>query len=149
MFIKIYNLEWKGFHAIPRKLFINQCILLFSIKWNENCSPWSDVCLRCEPLIIFCTTAILFINELKQRLCTWCCWAGKPSPAEFRSAPFSRAKDSYNLTWLVESYPPLDEVRLLYRKVMVSSRSKPLAWWACICVVCGQIWWVNQTMMLK
>lgn len=45
---------------------------------------------------------------------------GKPSPAEFRSAPFSRAKDSYNLTWLVESYPPLEEVRLLYRKVMVS-----------------------------
>lgn len=49
------------------------------------------------------------------------CSIGKPSPAEFRSAPFSRAKDTYNLTWLVESYPALDEVRLLYRKVMVSS----------------------------
>ncbi|XP_054285081.1 lachesin-like isoform X1 [Macrosteles quadrilineatus] len=46
--------------------------------------------------------------------------SGKPSPAEFRSAPFSRAKDSYNLTWMVESYPPLEEVRVLYRKVMMN-----------------------------
>jgi hypothetical protein len=44
---------------------------------------------------------------------------GRPSPAEFRSTPFSRAWDSYNLTWVVESYPPLEEVRLLYRKLMV------------------------------
>ncbi|CAH1397110.1 unnamed protein product [Nezara viridula] len=43
---------------------------------------------------------------------------GRPSPAQFRSAPFSRAKDTYNLTWIVESYPPLEEVRLLYRKIM-------------------------------
>ncbi|KAJ4447378.1 hypothetical protein ANN_09384 [Periplaneta americana] len=42
----------------------------------------------------------------------------RPSPAEFRSAPFSRTWDSYNLTWVVESYPPLEEVRLLYRKLM-------------------------------
>jgi hypothetical protein len=48
---------------------------------------------------------------------------GRPSPAEFRSAPFSRAWDSYNLTWVVESYPPLEEVRLLYRKLMVRNAS--------------------------
>jgi hypothetical protein len=48
---------------------------------------------------------------------------GRPSPAEFRSAPFSRAWDSYNLTWVVESYPPLEEVRLLYRKLMVCNAS--------------------------
>lgn len=46
--------------------------------------------------------------------------SGRPSPAEFRSAPYSRAKDSYNLTWMVESYPPLEEVRLLYRKLKVN-----------------------------
>lgn len=45
--------------------------------------------------------------------------SGRPSPAEFKSTPYSRAKDSYNLTWVVESYPPLEEVRLLYRKLMV------------------------------
>lgn len=49
----------------------------------------------------------------------FCYDLGRPSPAEFRSAPFSRAWDSYNLTWVVESYPPLEEVRLLYRKLMV------------------------------
>lgn len=50
--------------------------------------------------------------------------SGRPSPAEFKSTPFSRAKDSYNLTWVVESYPPLEEVRLLYRKLMVRMQFK-------------------------
>lgn len=46
--------------------------------------------------------------------------SGRPGPAEFHSAPWSRSQDSYNLTWKVDSYPPLQEVRLLYRKLMVS-----------------------------
>uniref|UniRef100_A0A1B6E7S8 Ig-like domain-containing protein n=1 Tax=Clastoptera arizonana TaxID=38151 RepID=A0A1B6E7S8_9HEMI len=55
--------------------------------------------------------------------------SGRPSPAEFRSVPFSRAKDSYNLTWVVESYPPLEEVRLLYRKIMMNDTySHPGKW---------------------
>lgn len=46
--------------------------------------------------------------------------SGRPGAAEFHSAPWSRSQDSYNLTWKVDSYPPLQEVRLLYRKLMVS-----------------------------
>ncbi|KAK7872442.1 hypothetical protein R5R35_014242 [Gryllus longicercus] len=46
--------------------------------------------------------------------------SGRPGPAEFLSAPFSPAADSYNLTWVVESYPPLEEVRLLYRRLLVN-----------------------------
>lgn len=45
--------------------------------------------------------------------------SGRPGPAEFISAPWSRSPESYNLTWKVDSYPPLQEVRLLYRKLMV------------------------------
>lgn len=45
--------------------------------------------------------------------------SGRPGPAEFHSAPWSKSPDSYNLTWKVDSYPPLQEVRLLYRKLMV------------------------------
>lgn len=45
--------------------------------------------------------------------------SGRPGPAEFHSAPWSRSPDSYNLTWKVDSYLPLQEVRLLYRKLMV------------------------------
>lgn len=45
--------------------------------------------------------------------------SGRPGPAEFHSAPWSKSHDSYNLTWKVDSYPPLQEVRLLYRKLMV------------------------------
>ncbi|XP_063236207.1 lachesin-like isoform X2 [Bacillus rossius redtenbacheri] len=55
--------------------------------------------------------------------------SGRPSPAEFRSAPFSRSKDSYNISWAIESYPPLEEVRLLYRKIyMNESHHKPGKW---------------------
>jgi hypothetical protein len=51
--------------------------------------------------------------------------SGRPGPAEFHSAPWSKSPDSYNLTWKVDSYPPLMEVRLLYRKLMVKTSSRP------------------------
>lgn len=50
--------------------------------------------------------------------------SGRPGPAEFHSAPWSKSPDSYNLTWKVDSYPPLQEVRLLYRKLMVNANIK-------------------------
>ncbi|XP_055699736.1 protein amalgam isoform X1 [Phlebotomus papatasi] len=46
--------------------------------------------------------------------------SGRPGPAEFISAPWSRFVDSYNMTWKVMSYPPLQEVRLLYRKLLMN-----------------------------
>ncbi|XP_063236201.1 protein amalgam-like [Bacillus rossius redtenbacheri] len=55
--------------------------------------------------------------------------SGRPSPAEFLSAPFSRFKDSYNLTWVIESYPPLEEVRLLYRKLHVNETFQNAGKW--------------------
>lgn len=56
--------------------------------------------------------------------------SGRPGPAEFHSAPWSRSPDSYNLTWKVDSYPPLQEVRLLYRKLMVSCGCVRTTWTA-------------------
>ncbi|XP_058119002.1 hemicentin-1 isoform X1 [Anopheles ziemanni] len=46
--------------------------------------------------------------------------SGRPGPADFLSPPWSRSTDTFNLTWKVESYPPLQEVRLLYRKLMMN-----------------------------
>jgi hypothetical protein len=46
--------------------------------------------------------------------------AGRPSPAEFLSQPFSRGRDFYNLSWVVTSWPPLEEVRLLWRRVQMN-----------------------------
>lgn len=46
--------------------------------------------------------------------------SGRPGPAEFYSPKWGRSSDSYNLTWKIDSYPPLEEVRLLYRRVLVS-----------------------------
>lgn len=47
--------------------------------------------------------------------------SGRPGPAEFYSPKWGRSSDSYNLTWKIDSYPPLEEVRLLYRRVLVSN----------------------------
>lgn len=45
--------------------------------------------------------------------------SGRPGPAEFISPTFSGSLEFYNLTWSVESIPPLEEIRLLYRRLMV------------------------------
>lgn len=49
--------------------------------------------------------------------------SGRPGPAEFISPTFSGSLEVYNLTWSVESIPPLEEIRLLYRRLMVSHDS--------------------------
>jgi hypothetical protein len=46
--------------------------------------------------------------------------SGRPGPAQFHSPLYSRSRDVYNLTWSVESVPKLEEIRILYRKLMVS-----------------------------
>lgn len=45
---------------------------------------------------------------------------GRPGPAEFLSSPYSSHLNRYNLTFKVESIPELDEIKILYRKLMVS-----------------------------
>lgn len=52
--------------------------------------------------------------------------SGRPGPAEFISPTFSGSLEVYNLTWSVESIPPLEEIRLLYRRLMVSQLKKKL-----------------------
>lgn len=44
---------------------------------------------------------------------------GKPGPVTFLGAPFSKWPNSYNVSWRVDSLPPLQEIRLLYRKLQV------------------------------
>lgn len=46
--------------------------------------------------------------------------SGRPGPAEFLSPTYSSHLDRYNLTFKIESIPPLQEIKLLYRKLMVS-----------------------------
>jgi len=54
--------------------------------------------------------------------------SGRPGAAEFYSPKWGRSPDSYNLTWKIDSYPPLEEVRLLYRRVQVSGRGGRRGW---------------------
>ncbi|KAL0273991.1 UNVERIFIED_CONTAM: hypothetical protein PYX00_006538 [Menopon gallinae] len=43
--------------------------------------------------------------------------SGKPNQVVFRSDPMSRYKDSYNITWAVNSYTPIEEFKLYFRKI--------------------------------
>ncbi|KAK4872349.1 hypothetical protein RN001_014378, partial [Aquatica leii] len=42
---------------------------------------------------------------------------GKPNPAKFSSASRGQWRDSYNITWAVESLSPIEEFKLLYRRL--------------------------------
>uniref|UniRef100_A0A182FVH5 Ig-like domain-containing protein n=1 Tax=Anopheles albimanus TaxID=7167 RepID=A0A182FVH5_ANOAL len=46
--------------------------------------------------------------------------SGRPGPATFLSPAYSNYLDRYNLTYTIESIPPLDEIKLLYRKLMMN-----------------------------
>ncbi|XP_063910469.1 limbic system-associated membrane protein isoform X2 [Zophobas morio] len=42
---------------------------------------------------------------------------GKPNPAKFSSASRGSWKDSYNISWAVESFSPIEEYKLLFRRL--------------------------------
>jgi hypothetical protein len=42
---------------------------------------------------------------------------GRPTAAVFRSKPNTHQHESYQLSWSVDSYTPIEEYRLLYRKI--------------------------------
>ncbi|XP_014259908.1 uncharacterized protein LOC106672758 [Cimex lectularius] len=42
--------------------------------------------------------------------------SGKPHTAYFRSPAVGKSRDSYNISWTVTSYSPIDEYRLYFRK---------------------------------
>uniref|UniRef100_A0A1B6DCG8 Ig-like domain-containing protein n=1 Tax=Clastoptera arizonana TaxID=38151 RepID=A0A1B6DCG8_9HEMI len=46
--------------------------------------------------------------------------SGCPGRAVFRSSPYSSFMNSYNLTWVSESTTPIEEIRLLYRKLLIN-----------------------------
>lgn len=45
---------------------------------------------------------------------------GRPSRAIFKSEPMGNSADSYNLTWKIDSYAPIEEYKLMFRKLFVS-----------------------------
>ncbi|XP_049884436.1 lachesin [Pectinophora gossypiella] len=55
--------------------------------------------------------------------------SGRPGPARFTSPPLARRPHSYTLSFAVDSYPPLDELRLLYRQLAINeSFQQPGRW---------------------
>ena len=53
---------------------------------------------------------------------------GNPNPPVFNSQVLSKSQTSYTISWQTESNTPVDEYRLLYRKIQVSvENSKQLS----------------------
>ncbi|XP_068084641.1 protein CEPU-1 [Anabrus simplex] len=52
--------------------------------------------------------------------------SGKPNPAVFSSHPLGRYRDSYNLSWAVNSYTPIEEFKLSFRKLPNSPHGEKL-----------------------
>lgn len=46
---------------------------------------------------------------------------GKPGRCARVNSPYSHSPHSYNLTWTVDSFSPLEEVRLIFRQILVSN----------------------------
>ncbi|KAM7358899.1 limbic system-associated membrane protein isoform 1-T3 [Cochliomyia hominivorax] len=46
--------------------------------------------------------------------------SGRPGPADFISPALSGSLDHYNLTWTIESIPTLEEIKLLYRRLLMN-----------------------------
>ena len=45
--------------------------------------------------------------------------SGRPSSAILKSEPMGNSADSYNLTWKIDSYAPIEEYKLMFRKLFV------------------------------
>lgn len=43
--------------------------------------------------------------------------SGRPSRAIFKSEPMGNSVDSFNLTWKIDSYAPIEEYKLMFRKL--------------------------------
>lgn len=60
-----------------------------------------------------------FVEVIKVKLlCFLCCAvSGKPNQVAFNSNPVSRYHDSYNISWVVNSYTPIEEFKLFFRRI--------------------------------
>lgn len=54
-------------------------------------------------------------------------YTGRPSRAIFKSEPMGNSADSYNLTWKIDSYAPIEEYKLMFRKLFVSFKKFTLS----------------------
>jgi len=61
---------------------------------------------------IYCSTDNVSFSETDR-----CCFPGKPKAAVFKSSTLGNFRESYNISWEIESLSPIDEYQLLFRKV--------------------------------
>jgi len=46
--------------------------------------------------------------------------SGRPSRSVFKSEPMGMSVDSYNLTWKIDSFAPIEEYKLMFRKLQIN-----------------------------
>lgn len=106
------------------------------LQVSPNARPITVAHFRYLPFF-FCSVGSCVADNALGRTKKYIEISGRPGPAEFISPMFSGSLEYYNLTWSVESIPPLEEIRLLYRRLMVSDqviikRSHLFHWHVCV-----------------
>lgn len=65
---------------------------------------------------------------------------GRPSRAIFLSESTGFSADSFNLTWKIESYAPIEEYKLMFRKLFVSKYVSLVN-----CIVCNAAFFLTYS----
>lgn len=122
--------KWLPIYALLNDLiiFCRKVNLTNSINWPEPLSvPSINPNAQYEKLLIMLIfhllSCLLFFSCVADnslgRTKKYIEVSGRPGPAEFLSPTYSGHLDRYNLTFKIESIPLLEEIKLLYRKLMV------------------------------
>jgi len=60
--------------------------------------------------------------------------SGRPSRAIFKSEPMGLSADAFNLTWRIDSYAPIEEYRLMFRKLQYNDSDDVVREWSSIII---------------
>jgi hypothetical protein len=63
----------------------------------------------------------VFRTARNTKIASFCLSTGRPNPAIFVSEPRGKYRDMYNISWNVNSYTPIEEFKLSFRKLPISS----------------------------
>ena len=99
------------------------CVVL--LRWHVR-RRYKGVIHLIESLFMECNSATLALCSFIFQVVVLCMspdefqafkFSGKPNPAKFSSASRGSWKDSYNISWAVESFSPIEEYKLLFRRL--------------------------------
>ena len=65
------------------------------------------------------------VKPINQSVSLFYLFIGRPRPPRFTSEVIGYKPDSYNITWITDTYKPITEYKILYRRSDVSCNNFP------------------------